>query len=636
VQVSNKTAGQANYDNPLGLLAPYHSTAVTQHGHCASRITRKIFLPSSQLLRSYFQPCCSHLLVLRTAWWQVVSKTRSTSVVAVFKFAMDLSDALLDIITVLLGNMELKQRFTCALVCSDWAKIAAAATKSVIGVWHPSRDLEGLKKWLEKNGRHLETLQLHVDCQTDMARLPCTQLQDLLLHGHWGSRLTLDSRVWNDIAAATKLTSVSLQRVFTDSQQADVVSALTALPALQQLAWEFVECEQQRELSDSRLLQQLTKLTRLDLSAVSAEALQHLGSVSKLQHLGISEAPEWVATNFPGLQHLTPLTSLQLYYGALGLPPTVSHLTALQQLEVSAATPTQLNGLTGLTALTKLRVHRLTHDSTPLQLPALYSLDMGVELSEADNFLHMPQLSSCTQLRKLALTGFCLAGPGSLAANSMLKELHLCDCDLRNCDEARACQMDRWLLFPGPGRLPHLTSLTLCSADPAPEQADLQQLVACCSGLRRLELAHGSLSWRLTSASAYECLSRLSTLVTLELGVVDDQQCSSLAQLTGLQELRVMHPDKLSTVGLRHLARLQSLTSLSFENAFNPYKVSPMLQVQLSDRTESGCPRALVNKVRRAAAGLLRGVGTMAWRSVVCDSDYVKQCRLSRAGAGHL
>jgi len=514
---------------------------------------------------------------------------------AVLPSVIDLSDAPQDVITVLLGSMELEQRFTCALVCSDWAKAAAATTHSIVK--HRVRDLTGLQQWLEKNGSQIETMQLHADCLSDMDRLPCSQLRDLLLHGQcWTCKLMLEGKVWSDIAAATKLTSLSLQWVCTDSHQADVVSALTALPDLQQLSWQEVECGQQRELSDSRLLQQLTKLTSLDLRVVSAEALQHLGSVSKLQHLSISQAAEWAAANCPGLQQLTGLTSLQLYHRLQASPSTVSHLTALQQLEVSEASTTELNGLKALTALTKLGVFHLIHDKTHLKLPNLHILEIGAGY---DTALHMSQLSSCTPLRKLTLHEFCLVGPDSLVASSMLQELWVQDCSLSS-PEGPAC-VDPWqLVFPGPCRLPHLTLLSLRSVSPPPRQADLERLVACCSGLRRLELTAASFPQRFISASAFECLAQLTSLVELELSTVDDQQCSSFAQLTGLQELAVIYPEQLSAVGLRHLARLQQLTRLSFGSAFDSSKVSAVLQAQLSAACESGYRPVLVNKVRAA------------------------------------
>jgi len=499
--------------------------------------------------------------------------------------AINLSDAPLDVVSWATWNSS---SATCALVCSDWAKAAAATTHSIVK--HRVRDLKGLQHWLEKNGSQIETMQLRVYCKVGMARLPCAQLQDLLLRGYWDCKLILDSRVWGDIAAATKLTSVSLQWVSTDSQQADVVSALTALPDLQQLDWGDVECKQKEKLSDSRLLQHLTTLTGLDLSYVSAEALQHLGCVSKLQRLHLSAPTEWAAASCHGLQQLIVLTRLDLHYNPLAVrcfPTNISHLTALQQLKVPKASLTELNGLKALTALTGLCVTYLRPDPTPLQLPDLHSLDIGVGYLDVDNVL-----SCCTQLchsMMLGLAGLCLAGPDSLAASSMLERLYVCHCSLSSPEGPAG--VDPWqLVFPGPGRLPHLTLLVLPSVSPAPQQADLERLVACCSGLRRLELTAARTPWSLTSASAFECLLHLSNLVKLRLSTVTDEQCSSLAQLTGLQDLQVDNPKEVSPVGLWHLVRLQQLTSLYFWGAFNSSKVSTVLQAQLSDSSLDRSP----------------------------------------------
>jgi len=198
--------------------------------------------------------------------------------------SLDLSAAPNDVIIALVGKMDLQQRFTCALVCSDWARAAAAAVATNSIVKHGLQDLAQLQQWLDKHDCQVETLQLR-DCSCTLARLPCAQLQDLLLHGlrrrfHYGTlALVLDSKVWRDIAAATRLTSLSLDKVSTTARQADVVSALTTLPDLQQLIWGEVdarECDvDPMELSDSRLLQQLTRLTGLELRSVAAEALQH-------------------------------------------------------------------------------------------------------------------------------------------------------------------------------------------------------------------------------------------------------------------------------------------------------------------------------------------------------------------------
>jgi len=83
-----------------------------------------------------------------------------------------------------------------------------------------------------KSWGYVEVLQLH-ECEgAVLTALPCAQLQDLLLKGSTSS-LNINSTVWQNIAAATKLTSVTLEFATTASQQADVVSALTALPDLE-------------------------------------------------------------------------------------------------------------------------------------------------------------------------------------------------------------------------------------------------------------------------------------------------------------------------------------------------------------------------------------------------------------------
>jgi len=163
--------------------------------------------------------------------------------------SFDLSGAPHDVIMAVLGHMDLQQRFICALVCSDWAKAAAAAATNAIvenGVKHPRQ----LQQWLNKHGSHVETLQLS-KCSCTLDRLPCAQLQDLLLHiVTQNIKLILGSGVWSDIATATKFTSVQLKAVSTT-----VASVLTALPDLQQLTWRDVLCGHEGELSDSRILQ---------------------------------------------------------------------------------------------------------------------------------------------------------------------------------------------------------------------------------------------------------------------------------------------------------------------------------------------------------------------------------------------
>jgi len=463
---------------------------------------------------------------------------------------LDLSRVPSNFITMMLESMSLSERFTCALVCKAWAEEAAAATRSII-LRDRIQDLSCLQRWLESHGDQVEVLQLH-NCRdpAKLTALPCQQLQDLLLSG----RFSLDSRVWSDIAAATKLTSVLLELVQTASQQADVVSALTALPDLEQLTWRSVDCGQQRGLSDSKLLHKLTKLTALRLDYVTAAAaLEHLGSLTRLQDLNLSVTDDWVAVGCPGLQELKALTRLDLVNADIDLPASVSQLTALQQLEVPRATPTALNKLSALTRLTRLHVRHLKDlllESPPLHLLGLRDLEVDEGLNGT---MPMSFLGSCTQLRVLKLCNINLS-PGSLVASSMLQHLELCFCRVSAAGGA-ADPLSWQQVFPGPGQLPHLTTLQLRSVDPVLQHADMECVVACCSNLQVLHL--GALPGSFAST-----LTRLSGLTSLILLSASDQQCSSLAQLTGLRELRVSNASEVFAAGLRQLAALEQLTSL--------------------------------------------------------------------------
>lgn len=97
------------------------------------------------------------------------------------------------------------------------------------------------------------------------------------------------------------------------------------------------------------------------------------------------------------------------------------------------------------------------------------------------------------------------------------------------------------------------------------------------------------------SANFTPCLlTRLSRLTSLTLRQASDQQCSSLAQLTGLRALLVDYGKEVSAAGLRQLAVLEQLTSLGFDYQW-PHKVNSVLQQHMSD-TLSDNAHAMVNK----------------------------------------
>jgi len=520
-----------------------------------------------------------------------------------------LSHANPDILSWVLGCLPLRERINCALVCKAWAEAATAATHSIV-LEHRMQDLSGLQHWLKKHGNRLEVLQLHAGRNAALNALPCcAKLQDLLLHGFSGQYVSIASRTWGDIASATKLTSISLRCVQTASQQADVVAALTALPNLEQLTWCCVQCSNEQRLSDSSLLQQMTRLKSLDLQYVTAAALQHLGSLTKLQHLSMNDEDEfscvaamdhWAAAGCPVLQKFKSLTSLVLSSWHLDdLPASVSQLTALRQLDVPAATPTTLNQLQVLTGLTQLcvgEVPGLSPASPPLQLPGLQHL----ELEEYDGRVTMPMsfLASCMRLQFLKLLGYDLQGPGSLVASTTLQHLELVACSITAADGA-ADPVSWQQVFPGPGNLPHLTSLQMFAEEPALQQADIDRVVACCSSLK--VLGRDTLQSSLTPT-----LARLPGLTNLQLLDANDEECSAMVQLTGLRQLMVKVTCQMSAVGLRQLEGLQQLTSLGL-GSFTCNELNILADYLMKDDLPE-CLYAIINQVsgRVGSAWVLR------------------------------
>jgi len=528
----------------------------------------------------------------------------------------------------LLEKMSYKERRTCALVCQDFAKAARAQSLNII--YRPTvhdANLRSLQDWLRKHQNQNKLLQLH-ECES-LTALPCTPaqlpgLEELLLHGV--GRLSIASRIWTDLSAATSLVSVSLHHVETSSEQASVVSALAALPNLEQLAWCSVKCREDRFLESTALLQLLTQLTAFELDGHLTGALEHLGSLTRLVRLSIRGVSTFVFdSGCPGLEQLVNLTSLKLHgYIPSGtstdIPASISRLTALQQLDVSQATLTALNGLQVLTGLTQLRVKELTGVSaeSELQLPGLQHLELRGDILVGRP--PMPRLSSCTQLRVLSLHDQCITvlGPRCLVASTMLQRLELVGCEFRGARGATGSF--RWQhIFQGPGQLPHLTALHLEPAwgsTTSRQQANMELVVDCCSSLRELHLT--KLPHRFARA-----LAGLSGLTSLHLCFFWEGQGGALAKLTGLQELRIWRccsPRTLAS-GFRPLSGLKRLTSLGFGCELKHDEIGNEFLELLSDRLP-GCLHAIVNKV----GVCLKGVPTLGrsqpWYAMQCLRHY--------------
>jgi len=401
---------------------------------------------------------------------------------------------------------------------------------------------------------------------------------------------------------ATKLTSFSLQMVRTESQQADVVSVLTALPDLEQLAWWSVECGRQRGLTDSMMLPKLTKLTALRLDTDgAAEALEHLGLLTGLQDLSLAVLEDWAAAGCFGLQELKALTRLELVGHFVDVTPTISQLTALtalQELDVPCATPTALNKLSALTGLTRLYVvflEDLWPNSPPLELSGLLQL----VVCQGNGIMPMWLLECCKQLQVLELCEVKFS-PDSLADScSTLQHMELLYCRL--CASGEEDDPFTWQeVFSGPGQLPHLTSLQLADLKPDLQLADMECVVACCSTLQVLQL--GIVPDNIASA-----LGRLSGLTTLALDQSSDQQCGSPGQLTWLRELKVDDASEVFAAGLQQLAALEQLTSLGL-NCLGCS--SAVLRERMSDRLPG--PRRYEYLIINKVCGCVWGKGGTA------------------------
>jgi len=254
-----------------------------------------------------------------------------------------------------------------------------------------------------------------------------------------------------------------------------------------------------------------------------------------------------------------------------------------------------VNGLQVLTGLTQLRVKWLTGVSSEsaLQLPGLQHLEMHPKYSVRTS---MPLLSSCTQLRVLALhrQRITVLGPGCLVASTMLQRLELVHCEFRGA--GGATDSFRWQhVFQGPGQLPHLTSLKFKAvphSQQGQQQADVELMVKCCSSLRQLHIKD-------LPDSCAPALARLSGLTSLHLCCFWSREARALARLTGLRELRITRAARPGTLaaGLRHLSGLEHLTSLGFGCELQHGDIGEELSQLVSDRLP-GCLHAIVNKVR--------------------------------------
>jgi hypothetical protein len=215
-------------------------------------------------------------------------------------------------------------------------------------------DLYGLQRWLTKHGQSMPVLKICSGLSSSslsLSQLPGSRLQELVLHG---CKLLLpttphgvapgssssSSSIVSGLSLANQLSSVDIQHCTLKVDVSDALlvpvvagqflSALSALPALQQLnlCSNMVQGRGPAPVTaplqvPGSFLQPLQQLRRLDLQqqlTSGREVLQHLGRLTKLQHLRLAgHCPSYSAplrlcdADFGDLSALSGLQRLQLH-----------------------------------------------------------------------------------------------------------------------------------------------------------------------------------------------------------------------------------------------------------------------------------------------------------------------------------
>jgi len=338
------------------------------------------------------------------------------------------------------------------------------------------------------------------------------------------------------------------------------------------------------------LLSQLVQLTYLQLGPCELyvdAALQHLSTVSGLQHLELTGRLHPTATALAGLRHLQHLTALRLSVSwAIDLHnmPAVTALTALcvlQPWDVPSVDPAVLAGFTQLQQLD-------VKCGDPWDAEGSAALLAAIGQQAQLTGLSLELYSSHRIWRPPSAAAF-----SALTASSSLQYLKLQNCQLPAC----AWQQ----MFPPTRCLPELRCLCLDDNGGADGQqlgcAAMQAMVACCPALTCLRL--GPQLDVLTAAP----LQQLTGLAIQRMDAPFQDSEHSIARLTGLQELSLdarRSYDRVTASGLLQLTVLQQLRSIVVTGAaYDPGLASEAIRecgIEISSRVH------VVNKVRMSAA----------------------------------
>lgn len=448
-------------------------------------------------------------------------------------------------------------RLFVGLVCSSWE---AAATEAVESVVLDGSNVSSLQAWISHHGNSVKQLHLTAPFLL-LTSLPCSRLTSLLLQG------------W-----------------LTSSSAALLPRMLAGLPELQQLSLLQHEdttpvttrTRKSGHLWPSDLLQQAPQITYLQLSGgLSAAALQHISSLTALQHLQLLLPSMSESAWLLGLQHLHGLTFLQLSglscsFG-LSTVPVFSSLTGLQHLHLAwhffhgcSMQPVLLAGLTQLQHLylEAVAFHSSTATSTDTDHAAAEDAGTSTgaeqylaqhtapaeEETGAELLALLPQLQQLTHLGLVDTRGLfsCPAAAFSaLTSSSSLQELVL--------HGVQHSTGDVWQhVFPPKVQLTRLQKICISRVRPHLDSAQLAAVVRCCPSVQDLNITDA-----LAPAVSVVPLLQLGNTLTKLSFTMHDPHAAAVVQLTGLQDLSVV--SHMSLEALRSLTALQRLTSFGLD-----------------------------------------------------------------------
>jgi hypothetical protein len=478
---------------------------------------------------------------------------------------------------------------SCALVSTAWSAAAAAAPVSCVELEH--QDAESLQPlWqhhlAKLNCQQLSSVRLAVDhpsgntlCRTVIRDLPAGlhafDLSGLPLRLNASAeQLQSARRLVSDHSSSSSSSDdePGMPAATAQAAQAKHGVPVDALASLKRLRLERVGLQNtdRWEAVVTAAFMQLTALRHLHMHRVYGYIASSTGGVvlSSMQHLtylNITDCSRGFTTP-AALKQLTALTGLQHLcvggdntgqYWELPLAAAWGCLVSLTALELTQHMCSSIPapGFAALPKLRRLCLNQCNIDSAALtavrglqhlQLYCCYLPPQQRSQAQAPFFSGC----SCSQLTHLSIqrcpdlhpTGAEASAQASAAvtASTALRELH-CPGLLLEC--------------PPQQQLLQLTALScsLSSDDSA------KQLVRCCPAVQQLELA---------TCVQPELLLPLTSLTSLTLTSLKEDELPQLLQLTGLQALSVRQAScaRISDQGLCQLTALRQLTHLDVCN----------------------------------------------------------------------